>query len=78
MEEVGLIPEGVEVAEDMSLRRLSKRGSTTEVLNRGLDILVIEANNLWSKIEKGKGREEGLSMIATYTQVEKCITKTSI
>ena len=37
LEEVGLIPEGVEVGKKMSPRRLLKIGSTTEVLNNGMD-----------------------------------------
>ena len=45
LEEVGMIPEGFEVAEDMSLRRSLIRVSTTEVLNYGLNSSVIDANN---------------------------------
>ena len=58
-EEVGLIHEGVVVAEDMSLRRSLRRRSTTEVLNNGLDISVIEANNRWRKGEMGRGKKRG-------------------
>ena len=43
MREVGLIPEGFDVEEYTSLKRSLSRGSITECLNRGLDILVVEA-----------------------------------
>ena len=39
-------------------------------MNNGLDSSVIEANNLWRKRERGRGVEEGLIMIDTYTEVE--------
>ena len=45
MREVVLITEGVDVGENMRLRRLFRVGSTTEVLNRGVDTAVIESNN---------------------------------
>ena len=48
-EEVGLITWGVDVGEDTILRRLLRRGSTTEVLNNGLDSSVIEAINILMK-----------------------------
>ena len=32
-----------------------------------------EANNFWRKRERGIGGEEGLSMIATYTQVDNAL-----
>ena len=47
--EMGLIPGGVDVGESMILRRSLRRGSNTEVLNMGLDVAVIEANNMWRK-----------------------------
>ena len=62
---MGLIPAGVEVGEDISLRILLIIGSTTDVLNNGLDSSVIEVKNCWRKIEIGQGGEERLSMIAT-------------
>ena len=43
------------------------------MLNEGLDSSVIEANNFWRKIERGRGGEDGLSMIAAYTQVENAL-----
>ena len=54
----------------MSIMRSLRRGSTTEVLNHGLESSVIEVNNCWRKRERGMGGEEGISMIDTYTQVE--------
>ena len=65
-----LIPEGLNIGKDMSLWRSLRRGSITEVLNRGLDTLVIKANNIWKKRELGRGGGEGLSMVAIYTHVE--------
>ena len=46
------------------------RGSTTEVLNRGLETEVIEANNHWRKRERGRDGGEGLRKITAYTQVD--------
>ena len=40
----GLIPEGVDIGEYMIFRRSLRRGATTEVLNRGLDTLMIKSN----------------------------------
>ena len=54
---MGLVPEGEEVGEDMSLRISLRRASTMEVLNNGLDSSVIDTNNFWSKIERGVGGE---------------------
>ena len=42
----------------------------TEVLNKGLDEAVIEANNWWMKEERGRGGGEGLIIILLYTQVD--------
>ena len=39
------MPEEVDVGENMSMGISLRRGSTTEVLNKGLDMLVIEDNN---------------------------------
>ena len=58
------------MGENMSFRIYLRRGSTTELLNRGLDTSVIEYNNLCRNREIGRGGGEGLSMIKTYTQVE--------
>ena len=65
-----LIPEGVGVGENMSLRRSLIRGSTTEVLHRVLDTVVIDDNNRWRNMEKSRGGGKGLNRIGTYTQVE--------
>ena len=39
------------------------------MLNRGVNMAVIEANNQWRDREIGRGVGKGLNMIATYTQV---------
>ena len=52
----------------MSLRISLMRGSTTEVLNRGLDTSVIDSNNIWRNRERGIGGGEGLSMVTIYNQ----------
>ena len=57
--EVVLITEGVDVGENMRLRRLFRVGSTTEVLNRGLYMEVIEAKNQWRNMDRGRGRGGG-------------------
>ena len=57
----------------MSIMRSLRRGSTTEVLNHGLESKVIEAKNFWRKRERVRGGEEVLSMIAKYTQVENAL-----
>ena len=44
--------------------------SQEQGLNSGLDGAVVEANNLWRKIEKGNWGDPGPSMLTTYTQVE--------
>ena len=54
LEEVGMIPEGVELEEYMSLRISLRIGSTKTILNNLLVSSVIEANNRWSKIERGE------------------------
>ena len=54
-----LIPEGVYIGDDMILWRSLRRGSTTENMNRGLDTSVIEANNVWMKVDRGRGGERG-------------------
>ena len=64
----------VYIGKEMSLRRSLRRGSTTEVLNRGLDTLVIETNNRFIKREGWRvERVGGLSSVAMYTQVENAL-----
>ena len=60
-----LILGGIAVGEIMIFRISLRRGSTTEVRNRGLDTAVIEANYWWRKIDPGIHWGEILSMIAT-------------
>ena len=50
-----MIPTGVDIGKYMVLRISLMRGSTTEVLNRGLETSVIEANNIWRNREVGRG-----------------------
>ena len=47
--ETGLIPGGVDVGKSTSFRISLMRGFTLELLNIGLDMVVIEANNCWRK-----------------------------
>ena len=42
---VGIIPEGVNLGYNMSLRGLLRVGSITEVLNMGLDTVFIDSKN---------------------------------
>ena len=51
----GLIPAVVDIGEDMSFLISLRRGSTTDMLNRGLDTSVIEANNRWINRDRGIG-----------------------
>ena len=55
LEEVGLIPEGLDVGEEISFRRLLRRLLTTEVLNNRMDSSVISLNNRLRKRERGWG-----------------------
>ena len=55
LEEVGLIHYGGEVEEYMSLRRSSRRGLITGVLNNRLGSSVIEADIIWRKRERVRG-----------------------
>ena len=50
-----------------------RRGSTTEVLNRGLDTSVIDTNNVCRNREVGRGEGEGLSMVATYYHLDNAL-----
>ena len=56
IEEVGMIPEGVALGEDMSLRKQLLIGSTMELLDNGLDSSVLETKKSEEK-EKGGGEE---------------------
>ena len=52
--EVVLIMEGVNMGEDTMITKSLRGGSMMEVLNKGLDGSVLEANNLWRKRESGR------------------------
>ena len=69
----GLIPAGVEIGKDVSLQRSLRRGYTKYVMKRGLYTSVIEASNRCINSEGGIGVGDGLSMVATYTQVENAL-----
>ena len=43
------------MGEDISLRILFRRGSTTKVSNNILYSSVVEVNSSWREIERGKG-----------------------
>ena len=45
--EVGIIPEEVHMGKKMSLRRYLRRGYTTEVFKRVLEMAVISDNKQW-------------------------------
>ena len=60
----------VDIEEYMNMRNQLWRGSTEEVLNMGLYGVVVEDNTRWRKRGKGYWLESGLSILATYTQVE--------
>ena len=53
IEEVGMIPEGVEFREDTSLRKQFIRGLTMEVLDNVLDSSVLETKKSGEKEKKG-------------------------
>ena len=66
MGELGLIMEGVDVGEDISLSMSLRIISTAGVLDNGLDVSLIEANNFLRKSKIGRLGCEGLSMMETY------------
>ena len=65
-----MIPAGVDIGKCMRLQRSLRKGSITEVLNRGLDISVIEANNRWGKRDRCIGVGKELNMVVRYTHVD--------
>ena len=62
-------PVGVYIEKNIILRRSLRRGSTTEALKMVLVGAIVEDKNRWRKMEKGNGKEAGLSVLATYTQL---------
>ena len=68
--EVGMIPAGIYIEKDTSLRIFMRGVYTTEVLNKGLENSVIEANNRWRNRGKRRGAGDGISIIEMNTQVE--------
>ena len=51
------------------LKRLLRRGSTSEATNNGVPREVIELNNRWRKVEKARGRKPSMSMALHYTEI---------
>jgi hypothetical protein len=58
------------IVEAYILRRLLRRGSTSEAINRGVPKDLIQMNNWWRKFENSRGRRPGMSMIAHYTEIK--------
>ena len=69
----GLISGCVDMGEDVGFWISLRRYSTTEVLNRGLETLVIESNNIWIKRYRDRGADERFIMVATYTKVKNAL-----
>ena len=68
-----VIAEVLYIGHSMSLRIYLRIDPTAEIFNRGLDEVVIEANNWWSKIGQGKGGGGVLIMIEMHNQVENAL-----
>ena len=68
-----LFDPGVNVVEVYSLRRLLRRGSTTQATNAGVPKETIEMNNRWRKLEAARGRRQGMSMMLHYTEIRLAI-----
>ena len=64
---------GVDLGEGIILRRPLRKGPTTEVMNMGMETLVVEANNRWRNRDKVRRGGKWLSIVATYTQVENAL-----
>ena len=64
-----LIRDSVDVHEDNCLSRSLRRGSNSEVLNRGVDKATIDRNNRWRKIERTRTKEAKLPMRDHYAEV---------
>ena len=62
-----LIPPDLVVSEEYGIYRSFRRGATSEAVNKGVKLHVIEANNRWRKVERASGRQAGLTMKDHYT-----------
>lgn len=62
-----LVPEGVNVEEEYSVRRSLRRGSNTEAQNVRIPVSVIERNNRWRKVERAKGKTPSFNMVESYS-----------
>ena len=61
-----LIRPGSEVHEEYGLSRSFRRGSKSEVKNRGVSDSDIDRNNRWRKVEKAEARKPKLKMRENY------------
>ena len=64
-----LFPPGINIAEDYSLVRSLRRGSTTLARVRKIPQDVIDLNNRWRKIEAAMGRQPSLPMMQLYSEI---------
>ena len=56
-----------------SLRRIPRRGATTEAENKNVDTADIELINRWRNREAARGTESVISMWQVYTQVSRTV-----
>jgi hypothetical protein len=63
-----VIPDSVDIENDMSVFRSIRRGSTSQAQNVQLPREVIEANNRWKKALKARGLTPGMSMMERYSE----------
>ena len=64
-----LFPPTVNIAEDYSLVRSLRRGSTTLARVRKIPEDVIDLNNRWRKVEAAMGRQPSLPMMQLYSEI---------
>jgi hypothetical protein len=64
-----LIPSNDDVVEDYGIYRSFRRGSTSEVTNKGLPPEVIDLNNRWRKFHKAGASRPTLSMRDHYSDI---------
>ena len=64
-----LFPPGTNIAEDYSLVRSLRRGSTTLATIRQIRTEVIDMNNRWRKVEAAMGRAPSLPMRQLYSEI---------
>ena len=64
-----MIRPGLVVHEEYSLSRSFRRGSNSEVQNRGVEDRDIDRNNCWRKVDRAGARKVKLRMRDHYTDV---------